>query len=756
MREALRLARLTARRPAALLALALLALGGSALVSQPLFGLPGYELSAALALGLGLFGWIPAAVAVRTSSETGIPRVDHGILAGLLLNLLALAPPLLVSIIYASLSTRCSPFAMFAFFPLLPLPSALIAACVGAALGLGFTRWWTCGLAALALLLAWAAWSAWPLVFGPQVYVFNALGGYLPGPLYDETLQVTPALLWFRLETLLGASALWLFLRARFGGARLWPLLAATALMLELLGPKLGTRMTDDALAQKLGGQKETAHFILHYPRGKGGDELERMSRDLELRHAQISKFLGGAPPGKVTVWWYRSAEEKQALVGAGGTQFAKPWRREVHVNDSPFPHRVVKHELVHAMAAPFGAPPFGVTATLFGLNPNPAVIEGLAEAGDDPIDELTLHEWAAGMREEKMLPSLPALFGLGGFYAVSSQRAYVAAGSFMRWLGDTHGGEKLRDVYRDGNFQRVYGRGISELEQEWLAFLSAVPLEPRAKAEAFARFRRGSIFQRPCAREVASLTQQAAELSGGDPIAAAAVYAKCAQLQPDEPGHVLAQAQRLQAGGALAGARELLQNLARRDDAKAPALAAEISMTLADVTHALRDDEAARAELTKVLTFDPSAAMDRTARVKLHGLTPDGAAVWTYFSHASDEAKTVALTESAADPYVDYLIGRRMAQTGAPRQCVAWMNRALENATRADASLPFSIVRELWRLKVENEYLEGDCASVQTDVAAMPAGSNAYQLALREWGERCEFEDATFNGPLVPKEPLR
>ncbi|MFT3841970.1 MAG: hypothetical protein QM723_33570 [Myxococcaceae bacterium] len=751
----MRLARLTLRRPAALIAFALAALGGSALVSQPLFGLPGYELSAALALGLGLFGWIPAAMAARTSTETDTHRVDHAIVAGLLLNLFALLPPLAVSIAYATASTRCSPFAMFAFFPLLPLPSALIASCVGVALGLGFKRAWALAVAGLVLLLAWAAWSAWPLVFGPQVYVFNALGGYLPGPLYDETLAVTPALLWFRLETLLGAAALWLFLRARYGGARYWPLFAAAALMLELLGPKLGTRMTDEVLEQKLGGKKESAHFVLHYPRGKGGDELERMVRDLELRHAQISNFLGGPPPGKVTVWWYRSAEEKQALVGAGGTQFAKPWRREVHVNDSPFPHRVVKHELVHAMAAPFGAGPFGVTSNLFGLNPNPAVIEGLAEAGDNPIDELTLHEWAAGMREEKMLPSLTSLFGLGGFYQVSANRAYVAAGSFMRWLGDTHGGEKLREVYRDGNFQRVYGRGLDQLEQEWLAFLNSVPLEPRAKAEAFARFRRGSIFQRPCAREVASLTQQAAELSGGDPLGAAAIYARCAQLQPDEPGHVLAQAQRLQFAGELPKARELLQNLALRDDVKSPALAAEVAMTLADVTHAMHDDAAAREQLNKVLGSDPSAAMDRTARVKLHGLTEEGAAVWAYFSHASDEAKGVALTDSGKDPYVGYLLGRRMAQTGAPRLCVEWMNRALENAP-AEQPLPESIVRELWRLKVENEYLLGDCAAVQSDVSAMPAGSNAYQQALREWGERCEFEDATFNGPLVPKEALR
>src|SRR5206468_5310574 len=129
--------------------------------------------------------------------------------------------------------------------------------------------------------------------------------------------------------------------------------------------------------------------FVLIHPRGMAKEAIERAVRDLELRYAQVSAFLGQAPPGKVTVWWYRDAAEKQRLVGAEHTQFAKPWRREIHVNDLPFPHPVVKHELVHALAAPFGAPPFGVTAHYFGLLPVAGLIEGLAVAADDPLEDL-------------------------------------------------------------------------------------------------------------------------------------------------------------------------------------------------------------------------------------------------------------------------------------------------------------------------------------------------------------------------------
>ena len=49
--------------------------------------------------------------------------------------------------------------------------------------------------------------------------------------------------------------------------------------------------------------------------------------------------------------------------MGAGGTQFAKPWLGSVHVNDAPFPHPTLKHELAHVAAAAFGSGPFRVTS---------------------------------------------------------------------------------------------------------------------------------------------------------------------------------------------------------------------------------------------------------------------------------------------------------------------------------------------------------------------------------------------------------
>ena len=120
----------------------------------------------------------------------------------------------------------------------------------------------------------------------------TSLLGFVPGPLYDEALAVTPALAWFRLETLLLAltvivwPALMLDMKSgaltrphvRPGAALLLLGLLAGIFALEERGPQLGTRMNEAVLEEKLGGRRETDHFVLHYPRGKPGFTSRGMS----------------------------------------------------------------------------------------------------------------------------------------------------------------------------------------------------------------------------------------------------------------------------------------------------------------------------------------------------------------------------------------------------------------------------------------------------------------------------------------------
>lgn len=53
---------------------------------------------------------------------------------------------------------------------------------------------------------------------------------------------------------------------------------------------------------------------------------------------------------------------------------------------------------------------------------------------------------------------------------------AYIYAGSFVKFLVDRAGIAKFMDLYRTGDFKRIYGAGLAALQHEWRAKLVALP----------------------------------------------------------------------------------------------------------------------------------------------------------------------------------------------------------------------------------------------------------------------------------------
>jgi tetratricopeptide (TPR) repeat protein len=717
------------------------------LLAFPVLRIPGYELATGLSLSTVFAGGLLALAFGKYEATRVAERPLFEVACAVAASTLTLLAPatvtLLVAIVATALGSKCSPFSTIAFWPLIVLPSAAIVSGVGVWVGLFVRRWPLAIMAWLGVIAVSAAHTGWPIVFGPQVSAWNHLAGFLPGPIYDEELRVPSALVWFRLGSVLIAAIALLSAARRRGDRR--PIvrmaqlgLAGLVLALELAGPTLGFRMSDSALMARLGGRTEGPNVVLVHPRGMAPRDVARVLGDLEFRFGQIATFVGGAPEGRVTVWWYRSAELKQKLVGAAHTQFAKPWRREIHVNESGFPHPVVKHELAHALLGPLGAKPFGVTARLFGLSPHVGIIEGMAVAADNPIDDLSLHQWTAAMKKQSMLPDVRTLLEPQGFYSAPASRAYTTAGSFLRWLGETRGPDRLRALYRKGDFEGVYGVPLAELVTSWEQFLDGVALDEQSVNQAFARFRRGSLFDRPCAREVALLTADVGALSVDDAPAALELLARCEALQPEEPGHVLSRASTLRRLGQLEEAATLLEWLLDRVQG-APSTWADAALALADLAITRGDDARAKALLTGIVERQISPSMDRTARVRLHSLEVTGAArtaLVKYFANDPEAAQVhwleQAAIEAPGDAYVAYLLGRKLHQREAFAEALPFLDRA-----RSDAALPPSLRVEAIRLMLEASYGAGACARITSLTPILKARA-------QEWLERCAASGTT------------
>jgi hypothetical protein len=247
-----------------------------------------------------------------------------------------------------------------------------------------------------------------------------------------------------------------------------------TALVPALVIACGGSPTSPTAEGPALSERRATAHFDFAWAAGDRVDaEWQEAFHDWATRELQVtitrrisySKYLSPAHmlalhygPGNVNAW-------------------ADPDLFTVH---SIWP--TDNHEVIHLYASTFGR------ATSL-LN------EGLAVAYQvDPIrNDMTprwnnrhVHDVSAGWRRQGRLVALARMLTIDEFRAADSQVSYPAAGSFVRFLLDTHGGVPRikalfgRSTQRDPpettrrNIEEVYGKGLEVLEAEWHALLDS------------------------------------------------------------------------------------------------------------------------------------------------------------------------------------------------------------------------------------------------------------------------------------------
>jgi tetratricopeptide (TPR) repeat protein len=382
-------------------------------------------------------------------------------------------------------------------------------------------------------------------------------------------------------------------------------------------------------------------------------------------------------------------------------------------------------------------------------------VVEGVAVAADDPPGELGLHAWAAGMRRLSLMPDLRALLGPAGFWSAAPARAYTAAGSFLRFLQETQGTDRLHRLLAHGDFAGTYGRSLDALVGEWERMLDALPLDESAVNRAFARFRMSSLFHRPCVREVAVLLDEARTAAPANPGLALQLVRACTRLQPEEPDYLLTEATLLRRLDRPSEAAEALDR-AEALVAGRPALEAQVALARADLAWSTGDLQAAGAALQQVASLHPGRDVEREAQVKRAALSDARVrpALHAFFDSGSDELRlwTLERAREAApeDGVVNYLLGRRLLALGIPAEAAEALGRAVSG------SLPEQVTQEAWRLLVSAHYRAGDCAAVRSDLGRMPDLSESVRLEVTEWQARCVFEERAFNGPLVPRGPFR
>ncbi len=714
----------------------LLTAGALGLQMVPLFNVLGFDFAFAMGLGVAF-----AATDIGHGVVPSDQRAGIGVLAvrGFTLTLLALVVPFLVSVGNAVRVRNCNLGAGVIFFALLPVGTALFAAPAGVLVAHLVPR--RSRLSAWLVPVGSILLTLYRLYVDPAVFAFDPFGGYFPGPIYDEAMQPPPRLLWFRLANLVwigAALTIFAVVRAYRQRKPLSKTMIGTAALLGLTGVglfmyrgHLGFHVTRARLIQLLSRETRTAHFILFTdPHVQSDDDVARVVRDLEFRHQQLTTTFGPAPDGPITVYQFPSSESKKTLVGAGSTLYAKPWTREIFVQIDRFPARRLRHELAHVFAGSSGDPIFGVSLAVSWKGPIPIVrlasglIEGIAEAADygDPDGASTIHQEAAAMVRAGLAPPLTLVVG-AGFSTLSGARAYTVAGSFCHFLLRTYGGEKLRAAYRSaGDFPAVYGKSLGELDSAWHAFLAAQPVPATEQARARERFRRGAIFQKVCARDLAARLEEARGILYVDPSRAIAILDGVCRDDPFEPTYKLDLADALNIRGDGAGALKLSAQIEADRSTTDPVRARAASLSASLHLFANHIPDAQRA-VDRALTLVADEGERRTLVVKRRALADDrarGTIGRILFGDSAtrgvESALAVFLIADFSTAFPDealgpYLMARQLAHRDA-RLALPVLERACpldSGSPRMSVPLEPAFEKECLRLQGETAFAAGD-----------------------------------------------
>ena len=730
---------------------------GSGSGFAPLLSNAGWELAAAFAVPATLLGGFVAIAVVRQARERALA------LHPLRLWAIACVPALLPLLAAFALAfahairgsvRNCTPQQSVGFFVLMPLSCAAFAAAIGVVIARGSRGHRIAGTLFMLLLVGSGLHTGYRAVDGPAIFFANHFFGWFPGPLYDEAIALDAPLFYLRLLSALialaGLLASGIFPEVGPWGAQRRPddpppLLfpgnwrrdaVALGFVLVALGVassyrrefRIDVRRADVQAA--LGGHVRTEHFDIWYDAGLKPDRVKLLADDHELRWHTVTTYLGVTPSRTITSYVFPDEGAKKRWTGAGGTQVANPFRGEIYLNGAIYPHPVLEHELAHAVSADFGIQPFGVSSSV-------GLLEGIAVATSwHDTGRGSPHEQSAAMLAEGLLPPAKSFLGFG-FWAGRQARSYTAAGSFVRFLGETYGMEKVRAAYAWGRVEKTFGKPVAELDAEWRAFLATIPVPPAKKSAARERFTQPSLFERPCARELARLEEDGwtqLRRNRFDEAEAAFDAWRAVDERPEPVRALFYTAKRRRD---LALADELAAKLLTMEIEGSPMWwRARIQRAeLAWETGRLDDAEKAFSE---VLGADLGTELDREAWIKREAVRRAkagdadfaAAALGWFDPTANRDAQVVALTsatEHASGPsrFVGaYLLGRGLLGSGEAQPAAAWLNRAVQASDGVDSP---PLLAELQALRADALTRLGrldEARAAWEALLAMPSGT--------------------------------
>jgi hypothetical protein len=471
----------------------------------PLTNVIGYEFSLISAFYLFIFAGIITLLFVKRESGKDISLFDL-LKKHKLFYILILLLPFSISFINTLLFSICPIWHGTGFYFVLTLPSVVFGFLLAVIIDKLFTRFKILIFISIFILICLG-----PIVeiySNPQVYFYNPIIGFFPGNIYDEDILINLQLVIYRLlniSFLVLIIALINYSKNKISNYKQFVILITiiTAVSFSLLKPLLGFATSGNRLSNELGGKLSTKNFNIIFPEETDKEFIKLLGLHHEYYFEQLSSSLNFQPDKKITSYIFKSSEQKRKLFGAGAADVAKPWMNQIYIDLNSF-DKSLKHELVHVFFAEVGTTPFKIAQSF-----NPAMIEGVAVAFEDNYNDNDVHYIAALAKKFEKNVSIKNLFSGFNFFSGLSSIAYIYSGSFIKYLAEKYGSEKINHIYSDINFEKYYDKNIEKLEEEYWEFIDSLDYEfNEHKANLY--FGRKPLLKKVCPRYTANQLKNA------------------------------------------------------------------------------------------------------------------------------------------------------------------------------------------------------------------------------------------------------
>lgn len=420
-------------------------------------------------------------------------------------------------------------------FILIYAVSLYFTSALGFLVGVLSTRLWVSLFFYFLYLLSTQIYHFSTLVFGPSTYFFNSFYGFFHWSFHESDILITSELLIARLSTILLASMfviLTLIISEIFPGSekkfiihqffkkvfKKISLLKIIFIVLFLLNflvfifkCDLGLTTTYSFIEKKMGGKTTSPHFIIYYKKNSiVSKNILEVVKEHEFRYEQLKKIFNVQPSRKIESYIFTNSNEKRELIGEEFTESANYLTQKIFTifNSNPQFSRL-NHELAHIFSVTDLSAITKVKLLLY-----PGFLEGIAMAVDKPrvfSNNLTLHQKAKifiknSQIRDKILLYKDFLFTNTHFY-------YVTNGSFIRFLMDTYGIEKLKSALNTQDINLTYGTPFKSLVLDWIDFLNSEVEIPPYFIKESKKNSHLQIKKKKCRKEIKKVLSKAWEL---------------------------------------------------------------------------------------------------------------------------------------------------------------------------------------------------------------------------------------------------